>query len=90
MLFLMENTHCATARETEQNDFRHFTVARRTFITCFGVYFEITVDRRLHFSLRALVRTLRRGASVPPSSSFFPGQERGPASEWMLRSDNDW
>ena len=35
MLFLVENAHCATAGETEQNDFMHFTVARRTFITCF-------------------------------------------------------
>ena len=35
MLFLLENVHCATAGDTEQNGFKRFTVARRAFITCF-------------------------------------------------------
>ena len=34
MLFLMENAHCATAEDTEQNGAKHFTVARRAIITC--------------------------------------------------------
>ena len=35
MLFLMENAHCATAGDTEQNGAKHFTVARRAIVTCF-------------------------------------------------------
>ena len=35
MLFLMENAHCATAGDTEQNGAKHFTVARRGIVTCF-------------------------------------------------------
>ena len=35
MLFLMENAHCATAEDTEQNGAKHFTVARRAIVTCF-------------------------------------------------------
>ena len=35
MPFLMENTHCATAGDTEQNGAKHFTVARRAIVTCF-------------------------------------------------------
>ena len=35
MLFLMENAHCATAGDTEQNSAKHFTVARRAIVTCF-------------------------------------------------------
>ena len=35
MLFLMENAHCATAGDTEQNGAEHFTVARRAIVTCF-------------------------------------------------------
>ena len=34
MLFLMENAHCATAGDTEQNGAKHFTVARRAIVTC--------------------------------------------------------
>ena len=34
--FLMENAHCATAGDTEQNGAKHFTVARRAIVTCFG------------------------------------------------------
>ena len=36
VLFLMENAHCATAGDTEQNGAKHFTVARRAIVTCFG------------------------------------------------------
>ena len=35
MLFLMENAHCATAGDTEQNGAKHFTVARGAIVTCF-------------------------------------------------------
>ena len=35
MRFLMENAHCATAGDTEQNGAKHFTVARRAIVTCF-------------------------------------------------------
>ena len=35
MLFLMENAHCATAGDTEQNSAKHFTVARHAIVTCF-------------------------------------------------------
>ena len=35
MPFLMENAHCATAGDTEQNGAKHFTVARRAIVTCF-------------------------------------------------------
>ena len=35
MLFLMENAHCATAGDIEQNGAKHFTVARRAIVTCF-------------------------------------------------------
>ena len=35
MLFLMENAHCATTGDTEQNGAKHFTVARRAIVTCF-------------------------------------------------------
>ena len=35
LLFLMENAHCATAGDTEQNGAKHFTVARRAIVTCF-------------------------------------------------------
>ena len=35
MLFLMENAHCATAGDTEQNGAKHFTVARCAIVTCF-------------------------------------------------------
>ena len=35
MLFLMENAHCATAEDREQNGAKHFTVARRAIVTCF-------------------------------------------------------
>ena len=36
MLFLMENAHCATAGDTEQNGAKHFPVARHAIVTCFG------------------------------------------------------
>ena len=36
MLFLMDNAHCATAGDTEQNGAKHFTVARRAIVTCFA------------------------------------------------------
>ena len=35
MLFLMENAHCATVEDTEQNGAKHFTVAQRAIVTCF-------------------------------------------------------
>ena len=35
MLFLMENAHCATAGDTEQNGAKHSTVARGAIVTCF-------------------------------------------------------
>ena len=36
MLFLMENAHCATAGDTEQNGAKHFTVARRAIVIVFA------------------------------------------------------
>ena len=32
MLFLLENAHCATAGDTEQNGAKHFPVARRAIV----------------------------------------------------------
>ena len=40
MRFLMENAHCATAGDTEQNGAKHFTVARRAIVTCFRARYD--------------------------------------------------
>ena len=32
----MENAHCATAGDTEQNGAKHFTVARRAIVRALG------------------------------------------------------
>ena len=71
MLFLMENAHCATAGDTEQNGAKHFPVARRAIVNVLWARY----DRfRWHLQGKTQNRNVLR-ASKKFYSLFFVAHE---------------